>query len=411
MLCEAKEYIFVTDKLQRNRNRTSRVVTGALVWGLVLVPATLVTQTAAAQTFKILYAFTGGADGGGPWGTPLLTGGIIYEPAFYGGTLSSNQAGTVFEFFTNFSDGTYLYQFAGQPNDGAAPMGGLVTDGSGNLWGTTTQGGLGLSGTIYEISGGFESVLYNFSGSNGAAPEGSLLRDPLGDLYGTTSKGGANDSGSVFIFGAGGTFVPLYSFGNYKGDGVGPASSLALYKNVLYGVTTEGGRYGWGTVFAVDIKARTETVLYSFKGEHDGGTPVGGLALDGKGNLYGTASVGGSTRGNASNGVVFKLNIKSLHYSVVHTFTGADGSQPIAALIPDGQGNFYGTTFAGGTQGYGTVFQLNSAGSLTTLYSFTNATDGSYPYAGLTLDSSGNLYGAATRGGQHGWGTLFEITP
>ena len=254
-------------------------------------------------------------------------------------------------------------------------------------------------------------MLYNFNGTEGEAPEGNLIIDVDGNLYGTTSNGGANDSGSVFAFSVGGTFVQLYSFGNYTNDGIGPASSLVLNKGVLYGVTTEGGAHRCGTVFSVNLESKTEKVLYSFRGRKDGAIPVGGLAPDGKGKLSGTASAGGSSRGTAGNGVVFMLNVESLQYSVVHTFTGLDGSQPVAGLISDGQGNFYGTTYAGGAQGYGTVFQLNSAGVLTTLYSFTNGTDGSYPYAGVALDSSGNLYGAATRGGQYDWGTLFEIIP
>jgi uncharacterized repeat protein (TIGR03803 family) len=180
---------------------------------------------------------------------------------------------------------------------------------------------------------------------------------------------------------------------------------------VLYGVTTEGGAHGYGTIFAINIKAKTETILYSFQGKHDGGTPVGGVVLDGKGNLYGTASVAGSTRGNAGNGVIWMINIKSPQYTVVHKFTGADGMLPTAALLPDGQGNFYGTTSAGGAKGLGTVFKLDSINTLTTLYSFTNGTDGSYPYGGLALDSSGNLYGAAVRGGQFGWGTIYQIVP
>jgi uncharacterized repeat protein (TIGR03803 family) len=290
-------------------------------------------------------------------------------------------------------------------------MGGMVTDGFGDFFGTTTQGGFSLDGTIYEISGGQEFVLYNFSGRDGETPEGNLIIDPVDDLYGTTSNGGSNDSGTVFAFSAGGVLVQLYSFGDFKNDGIGPASSLVFQKGVLYGVTTEGGQYGWGTIFAVDIKTKTETVLYTFEGLKKGGTPVGGLVSDGKGNLYGTASVGGSSHGNTGDGVVFKLNIKSLQYSVVHTFTGPDGAQPLGGLSSDGEGNFYGTTYIGGAKGYGTVFELNSAGTLTTLYSFTDGTDGAYPYGGVTLDSSGNIYGAATQGGQYGWGTLFEIIP
>lgn len=351
-------------------------------------------------------------DGGGPWGTPLLSGGVIYDTAFYGGSPAVGDFGTVFEYFTSFSAGTYLYDFEGQPNDGSAPMAGLITDGEGDYFGTTTQGGSSLKGTIYEISNGTEFVLYNFTGRDGETPEGGLTIDADANLYGTTADGGDNDSGTVFAYSAFGSLVQLYSFGADANDGIGPASSLVFQKGILYGVTTEGGQYGYGTIFSVNVKTKIETVLYSFQGKRkDGGTPVGGLVLDGKGNLYGTASVGGSARGNGGYGVIFKLGIKSGQYTVVHTFAGTDGAQPVATLASDGQGNFYGTTFAGGANGYGTVFELNSAGTLTTLYNFTNGTDGANPYGGVALDSAGNIYGAATRGGQYNWGTLFEITP
>jgi len=393
----------MTDKLQRNR--IARFAALSLACAMLAVPA------ATAQTFKELYAFTGGLDGGGPWGTPLLNGGILYEPTFHGGSAAADYAGTVSVFITNASLGTYLYDFQGQPNDGSAPMGGLVTDGFGDFFGTTTQGGFSLGGTIYEITGDTESVLYNFTERGGKDPEGGLIIDAAGNLYGTTSSGGTNGSGTVFAFSAFDSFVQLYSFGNDKYDGIGPASSLVSQKGVLYGVTTEGGEYGWGTIFAVDIKTKLETVLYSFHGKKDGGTPVGGLVSDGQGNLYGTTSTGGSPKGHKGNGVIFMLNIKSKQCTVVHTFTGPDGSQPLAGLATDGQGNFYGTTYIGGAKGYGTVFELNSAGTLTTLYSFTDGTDGAYPYGGVTLDSSGNIYGAATQGGEYGQGTLFEILP
>jgi uncharacterized repeat protein (TIGR03803 family) len=395
----------MTNKLQHRRNLKF------LAWTLGLMPA-LWAPSASAQTFKLLYTFTGGTDGGAPWGTPLFTGGILYTPAFSGG-MSQVDAGTVYQFepFPTTGVGYPLYTFLGPPNDGGAPMGGVVTDGLGDFFGTTTQGGFNLRGTIYEISQGTESVVYNFSGPDGDTPEGNLLLTPAGNLYGTTSLGGANDCGTVFAFTAGGSFVQVYNFGNYKDDGVGPASGLVLKQGVLYGVTTEGGTHGYGTVFEIDAQTKVETVLYNFQGKRDGGTPVGGLALDTQGNLYGTASVGGTARHNKGDGVIFKLNIKSRQYSVVHTFIGKDGADPLAALVSDGRGNFYGTTYIGGANGYGTVYELNAAGTLTTLYSFTDGTDGAYPYAGLTLDSSGNLYGASTRGGQYGWGTLFEITP
>lgn len=409
-------YIFMTSKLTRNNNRTSRVARVALTLGLAILPAMLAAPPAKAQTFKLLYAFTGGLDGGGPWGTPLLTGGILYATTLYGGNPSPNEFGSVFEFVLATNTGTYLYDFAGSPYDAAAPMSGLITDGMGNFFGTSTQGGFLMHGTVYQIGGGTEFPINSFNGSDGAIPEGGLFMDAAGDLYGTTSQGGANDCGTVWAFSAFGSFVPLYSFGSSQTDGVNPASGVVLvlspsFIGSVYGTTTEGGSHNWGTIYSVNLMTKAETILYDFRGGAAGGTPVGGLVYNGKGDFYGTASQGGSADGTAGNGVVFGYSLKNKAYKVLHTFTGPDGSEPLAALTPDGQGNYYGTTFAGGAHGYGTVFKMSSAGTLTTLYSFANGTDGAYPYGGVTLDSSGNVYGAATGGGQHGWGTLFEITP
>ncbi len=393
--------------------QTSKIGARAFVCGLAILSALFLTPPAAAQTFKLLYAFTGGADGGGPWGTPLYSGGQIYCTTFSGG--GSAQAGTIFEYLITPPVGTALYAFAGEPYDGGAPMGGVITDGFGNFFGNTTQGGFLSKGMVWEFSENTESPVQIFNGSDGATPEGNLFMDVSGDFYGTTSQGGANDSGILWAYN--GSIVELYSFGASQGDGVAPASGiLFVYEPnsgdvVLYGTTTEGGAHDWGTVYSLNINTKTETVLYSFHGVKDGGTPVGGLVLSSNGYLYGTTSAGGNANGTAGNGVVFKLSLRTHQYSLVHTFTGADGSQPMATLLPDGKGDYYGTTYAGGAHGYGTVFEINAANTLTTLYNFTNGTDGAYPYAGLSMDSSGNLYGAATSGGQYHWGTLFEITP
>lgn len=376
--------------------------------GIRILMILAAAATGQAQTLQTLYAFPGGADGGTPWGPPVLYNGSIFGTTSSGG--GSAQAGTVFEYLPYANTAFPYYTFAGQPRDGAYPMSGLASDGYGDFYGTTSQGGFNLGGTIYEISSGSEFVIYNFSEADGIDPESNLLMAPDGNFFGTTSKGGANGCGTVFAFSAYGSFVPLYSFGNSKNDGIAPAGNLAILKGVLYGTTTEGGEYRWGTVFSVNVTTRAETVLYTFEGKKNGGGPVGGVVSDGQGNLYGTAAFGGSSKGDAGNGVVFKLELKNNKYTVVHTFMGTDGSDPTGPLITDGNGNFFGTTFAGGAKGYGTVFEFNSVGAFTTLYSFTDGTDGAYPYGGVTLDSSGNLYGTATRGGQSEWGTLFEIT-
>jgi uncharacterized repeat protein (TIGR03803 family) len=152
-------------------------------------------------------------------------------------------------------------------------------------------------------------------------------------------------------------------------------------------------------------------VLYTFTGGPDGGGPWAGLAGDGAGNLYGTTVNGGTATGNAGHGVVFKLDAATHVETVLYTFTGGpDGANPYATLARDSAGNLYGTTYAGGAFGNGTVFELDTAGNLTTLYSFAGGADGAAPN-GVILDSSGNIYGTAYSGGADGVGTVFEITP
>ena len=260
-----------------------------------------------------------------------------------------------------------IHTFTGT-SDGQDPIAGFVIDGAGNLYGTATGGGSHWKGLVYKLnSSGQQTVLYNFSGgTDGQTPEGRLVMDKTGNLYGTTNAGGVS--------------------------------------NV-------------GTVFQVSPNGK-EKVLHVFSGGTDGGSPVAGLTMDTAGNLYGTTTAGGSS----GNGTVFKL-VKPTGTSgawkeeVLYSFgTGTDGAVPIAGVVLDASGNLYGTTSAGGTYGYGTVFELKrSAHSYTEsiLYEFTLGLDGGIPYAGLVMDSKGNLYGAASDGGgggDNGGGTVFELT-
>ncbi len=380
----------------------------------ILVLVTTLAPAIQAQTFKLLFTFNGGASGGGAWGTPLPYLGNLYATTNYGGSLNQ---GAVVSLNPSSGQATTLYSFAGEPTDGSYPMAGLAGDSSGNFYGTTTRGGTNLLGTIFQLSAGVETVLHNFTGPDGATPIGRLIRDSAGNLYGTTSQGGGSGYGVIFKADAFGGFTNLYSFGAGSRDGLNPAGNLLLVNGVLYGTTTNGGA-NYGTVFQFDLRTNRETVLYSFTGGPDGAYPVGGVVSDGKGNLYGTTSLGGNNFGSTGNGVVFRLNIASGHQTVIYTFAGLDGSQPMATLVRDKNGHLYGTTYTGGSAyinsfsaGYGTVFAVTGVNTLTTLYNFTNGTDGAYPYAGLTRDSSGNYYGATTRGGNNGDGTLFEITP
>jgi uncharacterized repeat protein (TIGR03803 family) len=167
-------------------------------------------------------------------------------------------------------------------------------------------------------------------------------------------------------------------------------------------------------VFKVDATGK-ETVLYSFTGSGgDGAIPNGGLVLDAQGNLYGTTYQGGdlACAGGGGCGTVFKVD-KTGKETVLHTFTGGDGSSPYAGLAWDAHGNLYSTTWGGGAYSAGTVFKLDTTDTETVLYSFTGGGDGGWPTAGLVLDAQGNLYGTALGGGDpacaYGCGTVFKL--
>jgi len=271
-----------------------------------------------------------------------------------------------------------------------------------------------------------ESVLHTFTNApDGASPTGSVL-DAKGNLYGTTDYGGdsACDApygcGTVFKLDTTGKETVLYSFTGAGGDGANPWAGLVLdAKGNLYGTTTAGGNLacsapdGCGTVFKLDTTGK-ESVLYSFIGSPDGSKPESGLVLDAKGNLYGTTRDGGAY----DNGTVFELDTTG-NESVLYSFTGgADGSTPEAKVVRDAQGNLYGMTKVGGAYGYGTVFELNTTGNETVLYSFAGGTDGSDPRGPVLLDTQGNLYGMTDNGGDlacvpadggYGCGTVFKL--
>jgi uncharacterized repeat protein (TIGR03803 family) len=166
------------------------------------------------------------------------------------------------------------------------------------------------------------------------------------------------------------------------------------------------------------LKASTykEQVLYQFKGSQDGGNPYAGLILDAAGNLYGVTTGGGSNSCPGGCGTVFGVDPTG-NETVLYRFAGGtDGSYPYGGLILDSTGNLYGTTLHGGGQGCegvgcGTIFQLDTSGNETVLYSFAGQpADGEYPQAALVMDAAGNLYGTTVDGGsQDGGGVAFKL--
>ena len=264
---------------------------------------------------------------------------------------------------------------------------------------------------------GAETVLYNFGSGNGDGqnPRGSLILDAAHNLYGTTSGGGMFGNGTVFQLSSNGIETVLSNFGN-GGDGQNPQAGLIFDDSGnLYGTTAYGGVFGDGTVFELSPNGTggwTETVLYSFAGGTDGANPFSKLVLDTSENLYGTTVNGGAF----GYGTVFELSLHGCcRENLAHSFgNGVDGRNPYAGVALDSSGDLYGTTAYGGGNGGGTAFELspNGGGGWTEafIYSFGSGTDGANPFSDLVFDNFGDLYGTTMNGGLNSQGTVFELS-
>jgi uncharacterized repeat protein (TIGR03803 family) len=305
-----------------------------------------------------------------------------------------------------------LYSFTKDYTTGEDPSSSLVRDPEGNLYGIALGGTFGR-GIVFELSNtGQESVLYNFKGSDGDGdvPDSMSFRDAAGSVFGTTYQGGAYSFGTVFKVDTQGHETVVYNFcpetpctkGAYPG-GVIPGKNGSIY-----GITYAGGNYACaltacGTVFKIN-HAGDLTLLHAFGGA-DGQNPNPGLVLDASGNVFGTTQWGGDT----GRGVVFKVTSVGQE-SVEYSFTGAaDGEYPNGGLAQDAEGNLYGTAYQGGTYNYGTIFKITASGEFAVLYSFPGGESGANPYADLTLDQQGNIFGVTATGGAHNFGTIFKL--
>ncbi len=356
--------------------------------------------TLPAQTFTILHNFGGTQEGVEPVGA-LVQGidGKLYGTTFFAD--AGPDPGTVFKITTGGTL-TTLHKFVN--TDGANPDAELARAFNGNFYGTTSNGGADLKGTIFRITpGGTLTTLHNFSGgTDGASPQAGLVA-VNGSFYGTTFSGGASGDGTVFKITSTGILTPLHSFDIT--DGANPSASLVQAINGnLYGTTSSGGASGGGTVFKI-TPGGALTPLHSFD-IADGSGPDGDLVQGTDGDLYGTTEFGGTF----GDGTIFKINPISGTLTVLYNFDNTDGANPQAGLTQGTDGNFYGTTSEGGAYGEGTVFTINPTSKLlTTLHNF-NGTDGSAPLAGVVQDTDGNFYGTTLYGGINLDGTVFSLS-
>ncbi len=297
-----------------------------------------------------------------------------------------------------------IHTFKG--SDGLNPSGALIAL-NGVLYGVTAAGGSHGNGTVFSVTtGGSEHVVHSFD-TDGLSPIGSLLA-VNGILCGATSRGGPADAGTLFALRTDGTSVWNYDFKGTWG-GAAPSGGFADLKGELYG-TAGGGNYydPAGMVFKIKSSGQSYEVLRDFTGTTDGGGPNGNL-VPYHGSLYGTTSYG-LLPSNPFGGTAYRIT-PSGGESVLYRFKGLSNPDQVDAGLVLFNGTFYGTSYVGGRHGYGTVFSITPSGNEQLLYSFgRSSTDGKYPKSRL-MAYNGNLYGTTTAGGSDNFGTVFEISP
>src|SRR5579863_1912251 len=304
---------------------------------------------------------------------------------------------------------------------GYAPRGSLIQRADGSFYGTAYEGTFRKSGSIYKVTpNGTLSLVHYFCSrtacADGGFPAAGLIVGLNGDYFGTTSLGGPDAAaGTVFDVTEGGTVFTLHSFAGTDGAD-SEAPMIVGADGNYYGTNANGGGNGFGSVFKMSPTG-TLTTLHNFNGT-DGSNPFGGLVQGTDGNFYGTTTDGGDFNDCSDGcGTVFKLTPSGV-LTTLHMFNSADGFNPYDSLVQASNGNFYGTTFAGGTgtnclNGCGTIFEITPSGTLTTLHNF-NGTDGGNSFASLIQATDGNFYGTTSGNSVMTGafaGTVFEITP
>lgn len=390
---------------------------------------------AEASTETTIYGFKGGADTYFPEsGVVVGRGGALYGVSPFGG---ASGKGAVYELRPPAKAGgawveRVIHTFTGDAADGAGPQGRLWFDAaSGALYGTTLGGPSGV-GNVFRLAppakaGGTWAltVLYRFKGDrDGANPVAGLVRGKDGTFYGTTNNGGVGTKGTVFALSPPTPSRPKWTerlLATFAGgtDGSVPVGGVALdAAGNLYGTTLGGGAAGQGTVYrlrrpASATGAWTKTLLYSFGAGDDGHQPQGELLVGPGGVLYGTASAGGGVGAGPGYGMVFALApgataAAAWKETVVWRFKGGDdGAGPQAGLLRDAKGALYGVTSR-------TAFKLTPVGSSwreSVLHVFGTRPDGTLPWCTPVKGADGALYGTTMAGGPTGLGTVFRLVP
>ena len=386
-LQDSKSVLLLGEPMTRQVNSVRWIQVGRL---LVLVAALwLAAGIVEAQTYTDLFDFdvTHGSSPSYPQVLAQGQDGNLYGTASVG----KFNAGVVFR-VDSAGSLTVIHNFN---KDGSEPNAGLSLGLDGNFYGSTVLGGSANLGEIFQVTpGGTVTVLYSFTGKkDGEYPYAPPVLGRDGNFYGVTQ------AATAYKVTPTGAFTLL---GTIPDRSVAPLW-LGTDGN-LYGTTQHGGKSNQGTVFKM-TSAGTITVIHDFDSTN-GGVPWGGVVQGADGNFYGTAAGGGSGEG----GVVFRLTPGG-NYKVLHNFpvgVGSDGNDPIAGLVATTDGNFYGATFSGGTDGYGVLFKVTSAGKYTLVYNF-DKTHGGDPSSNLVQHTNGVVYSMAGIGGSRGDGVFYGL--
>ncbi len=386
-----------------------------------------ISAFASAQTLTTLANFNG-TNGSGSY-SALAQG---FDGNFYGTTErgGTSNGGTVFN-VTPSGTLTTIYEFCSEANcsDGEYPRGGLAVGSDGNFYGTTQAGGAKRVGSAFKVTPlGNLTTLHSFClreyCGEGDSPIAGLLLGRDGNFYGTTAYDGTGayceygTCGTLFKITASGTLTGVYKFCSqlHCSDGGSPEATLLQDGDgSLYGTTAQGGANGLGTVFKIAHDGTLAT-LHSFDGL-DGVFPSAGVVPGPGGSLYGTMGTGGTSDFCLEGcGTAYRITRQGVF--ATENFAGTNGVSP-SGLIRATDGNFYGTTYYGGSgtqcdaeYNCGTIFRLNPQGQITTIYSFcveAGCTDGFSPDAALVEGTDGNLYGTTSAGGTNNLGTVFVL--
>jgi uncharacterized repeat protein (TIGR03803 family) len=347
----------------------------------------------------IALASFNGTNGTGPQtaGATFDANGNLFGTTFSGG---ASGVGTVWELAKGSGAITALASF--DLINGGGPLGGIALDANGNIYGTALGSGANANGMVWELAKGSSTItdLATFSRTNGDEPYGGATLDAHGNLFGTTQGGGTHGTGTVWELAKGsGTITALASF-NLPSQSVFGGATLDANGN-LFGTTGSGGANNQGTVWELAKGSSTITTLASFNGTN-GNLPRAGVTLDANGNLFGTTETGGAN----NQGAVWELAKGSSTITALASFNPTNGEHPFAGVTLDANGNLYGTATGAGD---GTVWELAQGSSAIAPLASFNGTNGVDPLAGVTLDANGSLYGTADGGGVHGQGTVWEF--